>query len=205
MAVAVACAVGPHSSSPPMLSSFLVLLCCMFVHAQVPGGGGQPSLYANSDVIEADAAMLKQLESSGGALVAFYAPWCGHCHKIVPDVKKAATMLKSKGVRVAALNSDASPGLAQSLGIRGFPAIRWMAGGKGEEYKGTRTALELVQFAAQQHTLSAIKGKVREVAQGVKAVGKLAMSKIVGRQAEQGTPSAQGMGLQTAAVPAAAA
>ena len=195
----------------PVCSSMLRWACLLAtVTLASCQGNGQPSLYANSDVIEADAAMLKELESTGGALVAFYAPWCGHCHKIVPDVKKAATHLKARGIRVAALNSDNSPGLAQSLGIRGFPAIRWMAGGNGEEYKGPRTTLELVQFAGQMHVMTQVKAKVSQGVKAVKAVGKLALSKIAGRQAQQeegqpARPSAQGIGVQPAAVPAAAA
>ena len=196
------------------LASLLLSLASLVttVKGQSPNSG-QPSLYANSDVIEADAAMLKEMERSGGAFVVFYAPWCGHCHKIVPEVVKAASQLKSKGIRVAALNSDGSPGLAQSIGIRGFPSIRWMDGGnggKGEDYKGPRTALEMVQFASQCHVLSQVKAKVSQGVEAVKSVGKLALSKIAGRQAQQqdgqpARPSAQGMGVQPAAVPAAAA
>ena len=88
-----------------------------------------PSEYSDSDVVTADSAMLKELmQSSEGALVAFSAPWCGHCRTMVPELKKAATMLKAKGVRVAYINSDNEPGLAKSLGIRGFPTVRWVGG-----------------------------------------------------------------------------
>merc|ERR1711871_1007742 len=127
-----------------------------------------PSEYSDSDVIEADAATLKQLAESGGALVTFYAPWCGHCRQMVPEVKRAAQMLKSSGVRVAALNSDNEPGLAQQLGIRGFPTVRWIGGsGSGVDYQGPRKALDLVSFAQQQHTLHMLKSKVGEAVQGV--------------------------------------
>jgi len=148
-------------------------------------------------VVEADAATLQQLAESGGALVAFYAPWCGHCRTMVPEMKRAATMLKSSGVRVAALNTDNEPGLAQRLGIRGFPTVRWVsAGGRSTDYQGQRKALDLVSFAQQQHTLSMLKSKMGEAVQGVKSLGKLAMSKVLGRQQQP---------VQQAAAPAAAA
>jgi len=161
----------------------------------------RPSEYSDSDVLEADTAMLEQLmESSAGALVTFYAPWCGHCRQMVPDVKKAATLLKPKGVRVAAVNTDNEPGLAQRLGIRGFPTVRWVGGGSMVDYQGPRKAMELMTFAQQQHTISAVKGKVSEAVQGVKAMGravsKMAMSKILGRQP---TPPQQGAGAAAAA------
>ena len=150
------------------------------------------SEYADSDVIEADAAIFKELmDSKQGALVAFYAPWCGHCRTMVNDFKKAATQLKASGVRVAAVNSDGSPGLAQSLGIRGFPTVRWVSGGAMVDYKGPRQTMEMVQFAQQQNAISVIKGKVGEVAQGVKAMGKLAMSKVLGRA--QASPAPEQM------------
>lgn len=153
--------------------------------------------YANSDVIEADTAKLQEImqDKRGGALVSFYAPWCGHCIKMVPDVKKAATMLKAKGITVAAVNSDNEPGLARSLGIQGFPAVKWVYDGQITDYKGDRTALDLVQFAQQQHAISLIKAKLGEGVGAVKKLGKLAMSKVLGGAT----------GMQPAQQPAAAA
>ena len=107
---------------------------------------------------------------------------------MVPEVKKAAAVLKSKGVRVAAVNTDNEPGLAQSLGIRGFPTVRWVANGGMSEYGGPRTSTELVGFALQQHAITMVKGKVNDVVKGVKGIGKLAMSKVLGRQQPSPTP-----------------
>ena len=113
-------------------------------------------------------------------------------------------MLKPKGVRVAAVNSDSEPGLAQSLGIRGFPTVRWVGGGSMVDYQGARTTMEMVAFAQQQHTISALKGKVGEAVQGVKKMGKLAMSKVLGRQQQQAVAvqQQQGAGGQAAAAAA---
>ena len=133
------------------------------------------------------------------------APWCGHCRTMVPEVKKAAAVLKSKGVRVAAVNTDNEAGLAQSLGIRGFPTVRWVANGGMSEYGGPRTSTELVGFALQQHAITMVKGKVNDVVKGVKGIGKLAMSKVLGRQQPSPTPERmQQQQQQQQAAPAAA-
>ena len=160
------------------------------------GGGGGGGHYANSDVIEANSASLQEMmtDKSAGSLVVFFAPWCGPCKQMVPNVKKAATVLKSKGVRVAAINSDNEPGLAQKLGIRGFPSVKWVYDGKLTDYNGDRSSLDLVNFATTQNALTAVKAKVSEVVSGVKKVGKLAMSKVLNRA-----------GVQPAQQPAAAA
>ena len=76
---------------------------------------------------------------------------------MVPEVKKAASSLLGKGVKVAAVNSDNEPGLAQSLGIRGFPCVRWVGGGKMTEFKGQRQSQELIAFGLQQAAITAVK------------------------------------------------
>lgn len=160
------------------------------------GAAPPPGEYAGTDVIEANTAMLKQFmaDKSAGTLVVFSAPWCGHCRQMAPNVKQAATMLKAKGIKTAAINSDNEPGLAQSLGIRGFPSVKWAYNGELADYKGDRSAMDLVNFATTQNALSAIKGKVADVVTGVKKVGKLAMSKVLAHA-----------GMQPAQAPAGAA
>lgn len=92
----------------------------------------------------------QMLQSGEGVLVVFYAPWCKHCKAIVPEVKKAAEILKLDGLRVAAINSETSPSAVQQLGITGYPTIAWLqlkdetlmiAGHQGEG-----DATSLVQF-----------------------------------------------------------
>jgi protein disulfide-isomerase-like protein len=138
-----------------------------------------PSEYSDSDVIEADAATLDALAADAegaGALVTFYAPWCGHCVKMVPEFKKAATALKPRGIRLAAVNTDAERGLAQRLGIKGFPTVRFVHAGKwSADFQGPRQATEFVTFAGQQAVAAKLRSTVASAVGGAKRLGKLAM------------------------------
>ena len=82
-------------------------------------------------------------------LSSLQAPWCGHCRTLVPEMKRAATTLKAKNIKTLAVNSDGSPGLAQQLGIRGFPAIKWMYNGQLSDYSGVRHFLERPRIAPE--------------------------------------------------------
>jgi protein disulfide-isomerase A6 len=57
--------------------------------------------------------------------VEFYAPWCGHCQRLAPEWKKAATNLKGL-VNIAAVDCDVeqNKGLCAMYEIQGFPTIK---------------------------------------------------------------------------------
>jgi len=69
------------------------------------------------------------LQDATPILIDFWAPWCGPCRAMAPELEKAAAVLEGK-VRVAKVNVDDQPELAQSFGIRGIPTLVLMKGGK---------------------------------------------------------------------------
>ena len=56
------------------------------------------------------------------AIVDFYASWCGPCRAISPILEELAAEYKDKIV-IYKVDVDASPDLAQALGIRSIPAV----------------------------------------------------------------------------------
>lgn len=79
-------------------------------------------------------------------LVEVYAPWCGHCKTLAPEYAKAAVELKEKGVVLVKIDGTAEKKLAEKFGVKGFPTLKWVVNGDIKEYKGGRTAKEIVSW-----------------------------------------------------------
>uniref|UniRef100_M4BCW7 Thioredoxin domain-containing protein n=1 Tax=Hyaloperonospora arabidopsidis (strain Emoy2) TaxID=559515 RepID=M4BCW7_HYAAE len=84
--------------------------------------------------------------TTGDWLVEFYAPWCGHCKKLVPIYEQVADELKGE-VNVAKVDVTEHPELGQRFGIRGFPTILHFSHGKSYKFGSQRTLDELLLFA----------------------------------------------------------
>ncbi|OAA61113.1 disulfide isomerase [Niveomyces insectorum RCEF 264] len=84
-------------------------------------------------------------------LVAFTAPWCGHCKALAPTWEKLATdFANEEGVVVAKVDAEGetSKKTAQAQGVTSYPTIKFFAKGskEGEPYAGGRSEDDLVQF-----------------------------------------------------------
>ncbi len=61
-------------------------------------------------------------------LVDFWAPWCGPCRALAPKLESVGETFAGK-LSVVKVNVDESPGIAQTFGIRGIPAMILFKGG----------------------------------------------------------------------------
>ena len=62
-------------------------------------------------------------------VVDFWAPWCGPCRMMAPEVEKAARAL-APAVRFAKIDTEAHPQAGARHNIRGIPALVLFSGGR---------------------------------------------------------------------------
>ncbi|CAL9765927.1 unnamed protein product [Musa acuminata subsp. burmannicoides] len=107
---------------------------------------------ADDDVfVLTEANFEKEVGQDRGALVEFYAPWCGHCKKLAPEYEKlGSSFKKAKSVLIGKVDCDEHKGLCSKYGVSGYPTIQWFPKGslepKRSVYEGPRTAESLAEF-----------------------------------------------------------
>jgi protein disulfide-isomerase-like protein len=105
----------------------------------------------NSDVVVLTDANFDELVSKGSWLLEFYAPWCGHCKKLIPTYEQVATALKGK-VNVGKVDCTVQTSLSRRFSIKSYPTIKFAKDGEIRDYKLERTVDALTQFATSGYT-----------------------------------------------------
>ena len=76
--------------------------------------------------------------------VKFYAPWCGHCKKMIPDYQKLAKkMSEENSVPIVKLDATVDKEVASKYGVTGFPSLKLFKNGQPVDYKGGRTEKDI--------------------------------------------------------------
>ena len=103
---------------------------------------------SSKNVIEVTDANFESevLKADQPVLVDFGATWCGPCKALAPIVDKIADENVGK-VKVAKVDIDDSPGVAQRYGIRGVPTVLVFRGGeKTAQHVGLTTKENLLKL-----------------------------------------------------------
>jgi thioredoxin 2 len=97
------------------------------------------------------SAMFDRLiaESPLPVLVDYWAPWCGPCRAVAPELKKVAARQAGR-VIVAKVNTDELADLGQRFGIRSIPTMAVFSGGRElQRAAGARPAEEIERLIEQ--------------------------------------------------------
>ena len=87
-------------------------------------------------------------------VVDYWAPWCGPCRMVAPELQKVATRQAGRAV-VVKVNTDELPDLGERFSIRSIPTLAVFAGGKEvSRAVGVRPAAD-IEALIQQATTAA--------------------------------------------------
>jgi protein disulfide-isomerase A6 len=128
----------------------LLLIAASTALAGGGGGGGDPSASIEGVVDLTPANFDELVGKDKGALVEFYAPWCGHCKNLVPEYARLGKAVANGGskVLIAKVDANTHSDLGSRFGVSGFPTIKYFPAGSqtAEEYNGGRSAEDFVKF-----------------------------------------------------------
>lgn len=108
-----------------------------------------PSIADDDVVVLTEANFEKEVGQDRGALIEFYAPWCGHCKKLAPEYERlGASFKKAKSVLIGKVDCDEHKSLCSKFDVKGYPTIQWFPKGSLEpkKYEGARTAEALAEY-----------------------------------------------------------
>jgi len=99
----------------------------------------------------ASAADFDRLVASASipVVVDYWAPWCGPCRMVAPELAKVAGRQAGR-MLVVKVNTDALPELGARFGIRSIPTLAVFSGGRElRRAAGARPAADIEAFVAQ--------------------------------------------------------
>jgi protein disulfide-isomerase-like protein len=124
----------------------IVLLLAALALVAAEGEGASDVVVLTKDNFDTQTA-------SGNWLLEFYAPWCGHCKRLEPIYNEVATKLKGQ-VNVGKVDCTVHQDVCGRFGVRGYPTVRGLFGGKLYEYKRARTVEDFLKFAEGEYSLA---------------------------------------------------
>jgi protein disulfide-isomerase A6 len=116
--------------------------------SQQKSTGGGPSKVVQLTAANFDEKVLKNPLVS---MVAFIAPWCGHCQKLLPEWDEASRKIDGEGAFLGVVDATVEETLAARFGVKGYPTIKVFPGGLDHksdfvDYPGERVASAIVRY-----------------------------------------------------------
>jgi thioredoxin 2 len=82
-------------------------------------------------------------------IVDYWAPWCGPCRMVAPEIEKLASRQAGRAI-VVKVNTDELPDLGQRFRVMSIPTLAVFAGGREvSRIVGARPAEEIERFVEQ--------------------------------------------------------
>ncbi|EMF15933.1 disulfide isomerase [Sphaerulina musiva SO2202] len=102
-----------------------------------------------------DSTFIEKIGKDQDALVAFTAPWCGHCKSLAPTWEKlAADFVHDDNVLIAKVDAEApnAKATAEKFGVKSYPTILYFPAGSTESqpYESGRSEEDLVKFVNEK-------------------------------------------------------
>lgn len=89
------------------------------------------------------------LNSKKPFMIMFYAPWCGHCKKAMPEFEGASADA-DKDIQFGKVDCTSEQSLCSDYDVQGYPTIKFFGGGKIEDFNGARDKSSFINFAENQ-------------------------------------------------------
>ena len=111
---------GSRNRLPPVQAGRKAV--CGKCKATLPSGDGPAEV--------TDATFSTEIEKSPvPVLLDLWAEWCGPCHMLAPTIDQISSEMAGR-VKVAKLNIDENPGIANRFGVRSIPTLLVLKDGK---------------------------------------------------------------------------
>ncbi|GAA0158267.1 chaperone [Lithospermum erythrorhizon] len=130
------------------MRSLLFLHFLLFLHAITSFSIAWGQFVVDGRVIELNESNIDEAISTFDYIfIDFYAPWCGHCMRLNPELDKAAPILAGlkNPVIVAKVDADKYKSLSNKHNIEAFPTLKLFIHGVPTKYYGPRKFDTLVQ------------------------------------------------------------
>ena len=100
----------------------------------------------NGVIILNDQNFLQSIADFNKLMILFYAPWCGHCKKLLPEYEKASNALKKEKIALAKIDAESNRRTSQMYGIESYPTIKVFIKQKEYTYDGERNEESIIYY-----------------------------------------------------------